>query len=245
MHNALLAVVLLIWILLGIKMNSDWNACCKDAEPIESPGEISSESESGSSEVICPDVPICFLDNQSSPSFGSGFDAMRDSLVSLVGEGQKLRIIGSYGSVEENTSSFENLGIGRAEAVKSQFISQLSGDRIETGGQLTVGQSGESTGFTSNPVSFDIVGEGAAEIATSTIIYFAFNSTDKLDDSVVEQYLQSVVERVASSNERVQVTGHTDALGEESSNRDLGMRRAEVIRDFLVASKRTFLGTIG
>ena len=234
MHNLLLAVVILLWILLGVKYQADWSSCCSKEAISDTSRAPASESAGQDGEVACPDVPICFLDNQSTPSYGSEFDSYRDSIVSLVGDGQKLRIIGLYNSTEENTSSAQNLGLGRAESIRSQFISKLNPDQIETASQMTVGQSGASEGYSTTPVSFSVVGEEAETIPMGTIIYFAFNSTDKLDDSVVEAYLDSVVKRVSDSGERVQVVGHTDNLGNEATNSELGRQRAQVIRDYLV-----------
>jgi outer membrane protein OmpA-like peptidoglycan-associated protein len=184
--------------------------------------------------VSCPDVPICFLDNKCEAQFGTGFSAYRDSIIGSLTSSQRLQIIGTYSGKETNDSEFENLGLCRANFLKSEFSKYFDASRIDIGGQRTVGQEG-TTGYASDRIRFVATGEVQQNIPNSTLIYFPFNSTDKLDDGDVEAYLDSVAERVKTSGESIKLTGHTDDIGSVESNETLGRRRAAIIRDYLVA----------
>lgn len=236
MRNLLILVVLLLWALLGYKMCTDWKECCAD----NIGSEVSTEGPAASSadEVVaatCPDVPICFLSNSCEGSFGSRFNAIIDSVIAGVGTGQKLRIIGIYNSAESNSSGFADLGLCRADAVRKAIGARLADDRIELGAQRAVGQSGNDTGFSTDLIRFDIVGEEEAPLATGTLIYFPFASTSQIRDPAVEAYLRQVAAAIGDSGQRIRLTGHTDDIGEEAANMRLGRQRAIVIRDYLVS----------
>ncbi|MCL4115904.1 UNVERIFIED_CONTAM: hypothetical protein GTU68_053527 [Idotea baltica] len=118
----------------------------------------------------------------------------------------------------------------RAQAVRSRFGSALSDNQVALSSQRTVGRSLAPH----DRVTYSI---GAADkvIEDKTLIYFPYNSTDKLSDREIESYLDDVAARVISSGERVQLTGHTDSKGDAEYNMGLGRSRAVVIRDYLVS----------
>jgi len=73
------------------------------------------------------------------------------------------------------------------------------------------------------------------EIDDVALIYFPFNSTNKLNSSKVENYLNDVATRVKKTGEKVFLTGHTDNIGSNESNIVLGKRRAVIVFDYLVS----------
>ncbi|MFZ1581419.1 MAG: OmpA family protein, partial [Saprospiraceae bacterium] len=73
------------------------------------------------------------------------------------------------------------------------------------------------------------------ETADGTLIYFPFNSTQKLNNAEVESYLNDVAERVNKSGESISLTGHTDDVGSDASNILLGRKRADIVKSYLVA----------
>ncbi len=242
MRNIGIPILVLLWLLIGWKMCEQQDTCCADDETtsvVEKAPEVVATTAvaSGISAILdkCPDTPICFARNSDEPRFGTGFASLRDSLITQVANGQRLRIIGTYGPTEKYEGEFANLGLARAEAVKAEIAKIFDPNRIETSAQLTVGQGAFTDGISTDRVRFDVIGEEAKAISNSTLIYFPFNSTNKLDDSDVEAYLDSVAERVSGSSERVRLTGHTDNIGNDAANMQLGRRRAIVIRDYLVS----------
>ena len=84
-------------------------------------------------------------------------------------------------------------------------------------------------------VSFAIRTENIVETADETLIYFPFNSTEKLNNTEVEEYLNKVIARVLKSKEIITLTGHTDNVGNEQSNLKLGQKRADIIKEYLLS----------
>ncbi|MCL4132820.1 UNVERIFIED_CONTAM: hypothetical protein GTU68_002768 [Idotea baltica] len=73
------------------------------------------------------------------------------------------------------------------------------------------------------------------EIQDRTLIYFPYNSTNKLNDAEVEKYLDALAIKIIKSNNRVRLTGHTDNKGTPEYNLELGQNRAEVIKSYLLS----------
>ena len=71
-------------------------------------------------------------------------------------------------------------------------------------------------------------------IGRSAVIYFPYNSTNKLNDNEIEEYLQDVARDIKDNGGQVVLEGHTDDKGREVKNIELGQRRANVIMDYLL-----------
>jgi outer membrane protein OmpA-like peptidoglycan-associated protein len=66
---------------------------------------------------------------------------------------------------------------------------------------------------------------------------FELNSS-RLQPTAIEQLrqLQSALQSAALHNSRFMIAGHTDGTGNAAHNRELSMRRAEAVKQFLVTS---------
>lgn len=235
MRNFGIILVLLLWVILGWKMCTDYDDCCSDNAKVAEvtvPAVVPATNSTNK----CAAGIICFADNSCEPTFGSGFAAFKDSLVALIGQNQFLRISGVYDSEETYDGSAANLGECRAQSLRSSFAS-LSNDQIETAGQAIVGRKiGVAERF-----SFDIRNREStpgttakSDINPEALIYFPYNSTNKLNDSAIEDYLKKVASRVKNSGEKVRLVGHTDDKGRAVKNMELGQRRANIIADYLM-----------
>ena len=110
----------------------------------------------------------------------------------------------------------------------------MSDDRIILLGKQINDNVDQSGSFASVLFSNRTVNKSIKETADGTQIFFPYNSTNKLNDGVIEKYLNDVATRLKSSGERVRLTGHTDALGSDASNMVLGQWRADVVQDYLM-----------
>lgn len=231
MRNIAIAVVLILWVVLAAKMCSDYSACCPGAERADE--AIGAVTTAVSDKNNCTEGMICFSNNSCEPAYGDNFDRFKDSLIALVSTDYQLKITGIYNTDETYDGTSNNLGTCRAEALATAF--GLTADQIDIAGQLTVGrQVGIGERY-----AFDIVkAENATDSGTSSIsdgalIYFPYNSTNKLDDRDIEIYLNQVANRIKDQGGRVRLVGHTDDKGREIQNQKLGQRRANVIADYL------------
>lgn len=64
-------------------------------------------------------------------------------------------------------------------------------------------------------------------------IDFPYNSTDKENDSAIDEFLQKLATTLRSNGHKVIITGHTDSVGDSGGNEKFALRRAKNIRDIL------------
>jgi len=184
----------------------------------------------------CEEGAICFDNDSCEPRLGERWEEMRDSLINNLSDNQGLLITGIYNNDESYDGSAQDLGHCRAEAVRA-FFDGSNQDIIKTAGYVTVGsQVGVTDRYRieivdmpdeSNTLSTPTIGRSA-------VIYFPYNSTNKLNDDEIEDYLRDVARDIKDNGGRVVLEGHTDDKGREVKNIELGQRRANVIMDYLM-----------
>ena len=192
MRNIIGLIALILWLLLGWKMCTDYDTCCGDKTETSAVAEHTAAPVAAATTTAkdC-DGYVCFGRNSYDPTYSSSFSRLKDSLANLVGDDGRLVIVGKYGVSETNNSTYDNLGLARAASVRTRFADALHSDRIDLKSQRTVGKAGGSGDF----IEFELVDgaqadvdadAGTASVERSTLIYFPFNSTNKLDDGDVE-----------------------------------------------------------
>jgi len=206
------------------------NHCCATVAP-------------GASEVIpavtsvpCPSTgPLAFGWSALKPIPSSSWSAFKDSLVTSIKENQKIQITGLFRKGETNTSGLKDLGMARATEVSK--LLGLEEDKIQlVSKEVPMGKYSKDCKVNGVSIRNVIVTDKIKEIEDKTLIYFPFNSTNKLDDREVEAYLRDVADRVKRTGERIRLTGHTDDIGDLEPNMALGQRRADIIKSFLTSS---------
>lgn len=156
-----------------------------------------------------------------------------------------INITGYYTSDETNESAFPNLGLARANAVKTHLNENgISSARINTFGQLRDEMVAKDNVYL-GPVSYALEGESADaddELkalyekikANPLVLYFntAEASISLTDDqrqkfADISRYLDKVEGASCS------VVGHTDNTGRADTNRRLGQGRADFAKEYL------------
>lgn len=66
------------------------------------------------------------------------------------------------------------------------------------------------------------------------VIFFPQNSKTRLTSETLEKYLDDVAKRVKKSQEIISLHGHTDKLGTEKKNMELGLARAKMVKKLLL-----------
>lgn len=178
-----------------------------------------------SSEII---VPV-------NDSVNVGIDRMKAFLDA--NPGLKLDVVGYYLSTEKNNTSFENLGLARADAIKNYLVSKgIPADRINTSGVLKDGLSVKDN-LVLGPVGFSFSGKTSAPVDSTSVasrirvkpLLFYFEtakSSIKLSDEdkkTIEEIKQYLSE---NPNAKVLATGHSDNVGNRDSNIKLSLERA-------------------
>ncbi len=200
------------------------NTCC-----VTTPAAVVAPTK-----VIKSYGPLVFNWAKGAAVTSSAFPAYRDSLLGLLGKDDKFEIVGLYSKDEENTSSFDNMGLARANATKKLFLDYLSEDRIVLKSKLQDGIANKEDAFSA--ILFRPLRNSKAivEVDDKAIIYFPLNSSSKLNSREIETYLDKVAEKVKASGEIVDLTGHTCDRGDADRNITLGQKRANIIANYLV-----------
>jgi len=223
MRSLLIALVLLLWLILGWLYYQDYNKCCSNTMH-ESSTPVLSENSG----------PILFSWGTSLPILGDGWPRMRDSLALFASDSSSLEIAG-YFCINGAPDETDSTGFKRAMETRKLFT-EIPDDRIII---LSKGVDCDSSyrisEFESVVFSRRKRTENIKEIDDRTLIYFPPNSTEKLNSLEVEAYLDDVAIRVIKSGETILLTGHTDNVGPSEPNILLGQKRADIIRDYLVS----------
>ncbi len=228
-------IILLLWLLLGFGYYSISKMCCGPGGDEVSNVSATAPVVNDSKEVPCPSLgELSFKWSEVNPTLSDSWKQKMESLTKSLEENQKLQITGIYREGETQPDNSADLGIARAQAISKLF--DLPEDKLQLRSRkIPKGDYSQDCAITGVDFRNVIVTEKIKEIDDKTIIYFPFNSTNKLNDNEVEAYLRDVAERVKKTGERIRLTGHTDDVGEEADNIVLGQGRADVIQSYLMS----------
>lgn len=225
-------ILILLWLLLGIFYWFCKESCCGDKVIDKTAVSKVKEVVPIKRPTIKKLTPISFACSDDQPSTDPAWVKFRDSLLTNLKADSKLEITGLY-SVDEDYSGSSDLGLARAKNVLKLF-DNLDSEKVS----VSSGKKGDRClqEELNNLIAFRYLKntKSVKEVDDRTLIYFPFNSTDKLDDKDVESYLDDVAKRVVASGERVKLTGHTDDVDSDAFNLALGERRATVVSNYLI-----------
>lgn len=242
-------IVIITWLLLGafywwIHDTAVLN-CCTDKEGVlfEAVDTIQGK------ESNVPKPPVAFAFSNAKPVLSDRFNSYLDSVIQLVGENEKLVIIGLYAENENGGSGASKLGMARASAMRDIITPRLEDERIDLRAERTGPLDRSLEWYDLLRYETEEMPKKIVEIEDRTLIYFNFNSTKRIEEPEIEAYLSAVAKRVKSSGEVVFLTGHTDSYGNASYNYNLGLWRAgkikEVLRRFGVPEEHIVLDSKG
>jgi OmpA-OmpF porin, OOP family len=179
----------------------------------------------------------------------SGVKSEIDSLQAYlkVNPGKRLTITGYYSADELNNTSWPNLGIGRAEAIKKHYVDNgLSPDIFITEGTLKNDLifSADSLRGGLNFTFSEIPAENSLAEAQKYTglfkpldLYFNTGSTKYIETKDNRKFIEEA-KKYLSGNEgkKLLLTGHTDNTGSAENNERLSKLRADNAKSQLVAA---------
>ena len=234
----LLSLLTLVWLLLGLFFHKvpcpcgDVESTASASVPV-SPPEVEQPPE--------VDVgPLVFNWMSDTPITNNDFDGyVKDAILGKLQDGNLLEVIGHYFSNEENTSTFENMGLARAHQIKLLLAPYLDTTMVRLRSRL-MGEPDDartkpfvSASFGSRPL--EQTGARVEEIGDRAIVYFPSGSMDRIEDQGVDAYLEKLANNLKASSQTVTLTGHTDNDAQSDLNLRLGMGRANAIKTILVS----------
>jgi len=184
-------------------------------------------------------LPLAFEWEKSDPILADGFDEFkRRQILEGMTENNILQITGLYHPDETAPEGHDNMGLARATALRELIKADVPIERIDISSRSETDavkmESGTFSGVSFNWMAAPEKGETTiVEVENEVTIYFPFNSSVKDQNPKMDEYLKKLAERLKQTDEKVSITGHTDDVGEESSNQQLGLQRATSIRNIL------------
>ena len=174
--------------------------------------------------------PLVFNCGSDEPITNDLWPDKKNEVLSAKAVGKKLLILGPYFEGEE-----ESLGYSRANKIKDLFINDLEEEIFELGARESGDcESAKSEMLHEVRMKWVTRNEHVIEYLDRTYIYFKYNTTRPIDTRNVVVYLDNLIDYLKSSGESVLVTGHTDADGSDEFNVELGLKRANRVKFYLM-----------
>jgi OOP family OmpA-OmpF porin len=192
--------------------------------------------ESETQKAILPVNPIQFYKNSDRYVLGD-FDHYADSLINI-NKFNKIDLVGYYAPEEVNSTSYENLGIARAQIFKELLINRgLDSNRVQIFGLLKNVKFQDTLALmhtTDVSASIDMTSSNVQLVSHHGIteIYLPTNFTNEINSEALNNYLSSLVS--GSKDSKIYLIGHTDNLGDEDANKSLSLLQANTVKDQLI-----------
>lgn len=192
--------------------------------------------------------PIIFNWNDPKGLTSSQFTVYQDSIANSLKSNQQIEVFGYYFKDESIPEGYDNMGFARADALIERLSSTIPTEKMQARAQMIPEIEGVRNApfistnirFIDTPKTFDAENTESTndvarvdEVGGRALIYFPFNSTQKITNQEIDDYLDQLSKQVIKTGERVYITGHTDNVGSEVSNIGIGRARARAIRDIL------------
>lgn len=156
--------------------------------------------------------------------------------------GKTLTVTGHYSASEKNNTTFANLGLARAEAVKSLLVSKgVAAKNILTQSRMTddlVFQPSDTLVGGISMLFGHETGNGALveeELFEPYTVYFNTAKTSLPVDDGLTNYIQKAKTYLENhSGKSLIITGYTDNIGKAGMNQQLSETRAGFVKEQLV-----------
>lgn len=154
-----------------------------------------------------------------------------------------LKVIGLFKEEESNTSTFKNLGLARADAVKTQLSSWgISADKIITSEKISDSLHQDINGVLHGPFVL-LIDENLSEqsllkkelLKSPTLMTFDFGKHKTSNVAFKKEFIEALVNYLNSDEENsCTIVGHCDSDGSDQFNLKLGQRRADFTKSQLL-----------
>lgn len=240
MRSILSIIAIFLWLVVGYFIKPCFDSQMGCGEDSNSKAVIDNKDDDKAANIAATATtvtgPLLFNWDKAGAITGDGWDARKQAILNRLKDDEILEITGQYRAEEAKPANFENMGLARANDIAKLFKPPLTDNMIRLKGELhPTGADDSISLFKSAEFNYLKNSESIKEIDDRTLIYFPFNSTNKLNNEEVEAYLNDVAERVIKSGERVRLTGHTDSMSSSESNLRLGQRRADIVKNYLIS----------
>ena len=147
---------------------------------------------------------------------------------------RELNVVGIYGQNEINPSKYADLGIARAEDIKTRLVALgIDGNRIKTSSEMRADYAAvQDTMYDCIAMNVAVTKAIEKDITIEPrIIYFETGKSTIDLTPELQAYIRNVKAYIQQKPDaRIILTGHTDDVGAQDINQKLGLQRAEKTR---------------
>ncbi|MCF6349607.1 MAG: OmpA family protein [Flavobacteriaceae bacterium] len=222
MKKILAIITLLLFLILLWYTKERYNTCCNDSNVV-----MKQEK---------PDLkvkkhgPLVYKWNSGEAITNDLWDAKKVAILSSRSTGKTLQILGPYFKDEG-----KEIGITRAKSAFAKLGNILKIENVEFGSKLIKYYDGAITSrFEGTEFNWLTRNENITEIEDKALIYFPTNSTKKLSNANIINYLEGVANSLKDNTKKVVLSGHTDSQGNAVINKKLALDRAISIKNELI-----------
>ncbi|MCB0516593.1 MAG: OmpA family protein [Chitinophagales bacterium] len=198
---------------------------------------------------------ISFLQSDARPRIPSAINSkLRDLINYLQTSRKQIHLEGLYSADETYTGKFENLGIARAEGLKGRLITLgLNPAWITTSGKLDNSLKFNENSVVLGAINYTLNALNITENdeynkedrlraveanlrAKPLMLYFDTGEASLAFDPETENYVGELnYYLLHKENSKVNITGHTDNVGNKDANYQLGLDRAKFVQNYFLS----------
>lgn len=180
---------------------------------------------------------VLFKWGKSDPVLKPCFETWSDSIVHALKKGQTLELINEYFEQENQVMASGDLGLIRSAQLKELFIAKgISADDIKLRSIARSDSSGKVNRLMNTFHTRHVfMNDQIKELDNKTLIYFKYASNQQANDLLVNQYISDLASRLKSTDTQINLVGHTDDDATAEHNLRLGLQRAQLIKNLLIA----------
>jgi OmpA-OmpF porin, OOP family len=239
----LLWLLTLLWFALGIWWYSSSNCtnCATEASANITPSNIALNlpgfSVSDGNWNVQSANNLRFAKSGNMPVLGADITSLMDSLVlyAKANPTKKITVTGHYDPDEKNGTTFDNLGLARADELKKILVSKgLNPSNILTDSKLDAVLSFSPADTLVGGITMAIFTKPAGLFDPRTVYFNTGKNTLNVDAELKDYLAKATVYLKEHTDKKLMVTGHTDNVGDPVRNVTLSANRAAFVKSELV-----------
>jgi outer membrane protein OmpA-like peptidoglycan-associated protein len=223
MKKILAFISILLFLILLWYTRDVYNECCNNNKVVE---------KEKTEEVIVvtnePLDPLTFLANSGIATTNEGWKELKNQILSARSEEKILQITAPY--LKNET---EKIGIERAKSAFMKLEIDLDTAKIEYKAYL-LEVPNEEKPFSGAKFNWLTRNNNIEELEDKALMYFPNNSTKKINNRNISDYLKNVVQQIKGTDKKVYLSGHTDNVGDSEKNKKLSLKRANSVKSELL-----------
>lgn len=230
MKKILAVITFLLFLILLWYSYNQYQECCGDSNVIEKAKTPIVKVDEKKETTINKDGSLLFNWKSDVAHSNEFWNTKKENIISGLADGKILKILGPYFKEEG-----KEMGIARAKSVFTKLEDKINPKKVEFGSRLVdFYEDAKTKPFAGTEYTWLVRNDNITEVDNKALIYFPSNSTKKLSNSNIINYLKDVAKSLKGNNKKIYLSGHSDSRGNAIKNKALALGRANSIKDELI-----------